>query len=118
VKRIALFCALLSLAATSHATTAAKPTKVFIMTAQHCDLFQEGTARMVKQNREGMSLEASKFSIENEYLTGPNKLVYSQIKPYLYAVTDEYYDNQSLAEIDYASVIGRNCRDMIGRTAQ
>ena len=119
MKGISLFIALLCVAFTCQAQVSKKPIEVaFVMTAQHCDLLQEGAAKMVQQNREGMSEDAAKFSIENEYLDGPNKLAYSQIKRYIYAVTGEYYENHSLSEIDYASVIGRNCRDTIGQTAQ
>lgn len=109
MKRISLFCALLSISSISHA---------FTLTEQHCDLLQEGTETMVQQNREGMSLEAVKFDVENHYRDGPNKQAYEDIKPFIYAVTEEYYSNNALAEIDYASVIGRNCRENIGNSTK
>ena len=104
-----LFCVAFMFSAASQA---------FTMSAQHCDIFHEELSQLVAQKAAKVKLDEFKKYLEKEQKTATNPQAFKEIVPFIDAAAKEYYENDELAEEDYASAVGYNCRRAIGRNVK
>lgn len=107
--RHVLFCVAFMFSAASQA---------FTMSAQHCDIFHDELSALVAQKAAKVKLEDFKKYLEKKQKASSNPQAFKEIIPFIDVAAKEYYENDELEDVDYASVVGYNCRRNIGRNVK